>query len=287
MTLILNCKDFNSVLSNIKVYFKKTSKDAKYDIISIRDKEGNVVIKIYPGVVYFRKWKMIASRNFFLMIKDILTARGNGLTSLMNRKDQGDELYNIQVMIDMYARGDEILRNAGCKGYKGIKLLEPMCNDRMASLADSMKKLLPTFDALNKHTYKTISELTSPLKELTSDLWEVFKNQKDPKLLANVFGSFRHWGHPYITSLEGISDLFERVTSKREVDVDYVNQLASDFARKILRKEFVTQRRWSVDISKTNVSDPLYEFVKNNIWPTKKVILDYGDLWHKLPITQA
>ena len=287
MTLIMNCSKFDTVLSNVKRYFMKISKDPGLDIVSIKNKEGKTVIKIYPGAVYFRKWKMVVSRNFFLMIKDILTARGNGLTSLIDRQDLGDELYNIQTVLSMYEHGDEILSQTGCRGYKGIKLLEPMCNDRMAALADRMKKLLPRFDALNKHIGRTLSELERPLGNLTGKLWSLVKDQTNPKLTANMFGSFRHWGHPYIKSLEGISHLYDRVTSKREINSEYVYKSASDFARKILRSVFLKQRRWSVDVEKMDESDPLYNFIKNNTWPTKKVILDYGDRWHRLPITQA
>jgi len=289
-TLILNCLNPAKMAKNLAPYFAQLKIKSKRDsqiilVFSKTDREP--ILRIYPGAVYMQKWNMLLSRNFFLMIKDLLIARGNSLTSMISRDDKGPDLENLIPMIDLYKAGDRILKVKNSDPYQGIKLLEPYCNAKLAALGASMRPKIPAFTQLYDHIKETVGGFVKDLKERTTAFFAIVERQTDPKLVAAMFGSFRHWGHPYIDSLAGIRSLWERVTVRRKVDPKYPELLASDLAFKVLDREFKRQRRWCVDISKMQETHPLYQYVSEGLWPTKKVIIDFGDNWHRLPLTQA
>jgi hypothetical protein len=69
-------------------------------------------------------------------------------------------------------------------------------------------------------------------------------------MVGVYYGSFRHWGHPFIDYKIGLEKLHDQVTKDITVDSGYVNALASHLAKKVLQSELKKQRKWFIDGSK-------------------------------------
>lgn len=61
---------------------------------------------------------------------------------------------------------------------------------------------------------------------------------KTVDLTLVIYGSFRHWGHPFIDYYAGLEKLHSQVTMKKDIDVSYAKALASDLARIVLFQQF-------------------------------------------------
>lgn len=110
---------------------------------------------------------------------------------------------------------------------------------------------------------------------------------EEKDLLLTCYGSFRHWGHPYIRYLEGLESLYQNVTQVKEIDETYDNALASDFTFKVIKVEFRKKGTWPVDSSKMETNHPLAPYVKEHQWPPGDVIQSVGDRWPELPIMKC
>jgi Mononegavirales RNA dependent RNA polymerase len=69
-------------------------------------------------------------------------------------------------------------------------------------------------------------------------------------MIGVYYGSFRHWGHPFIDYKLGLEKLHNQVYKDKTVDSSYVKALASNLAKKVLESEFKKQRKWFVNGSK-------------------------------------
>lgn len=94
-------------------------------------------------------------------------------------------------------------------------------------------------------------------------------------------------GHPFIDYIAGLSQLHDNVTMEKTIDTEYAEQLASDFAFKILRSQFRKTRRWFVDPTKVPDEHPLKKCIVEGTWPSAARIQAVGDVWHKLPLIQC
>lgn len=97
-------------------------------------------------------------------------------------------------------------------------------------------------------------------------------NLTELKILTCTYGSFRHWGHPFIDYMEGLKALHKNVTNKLKPDIVYANQLASDLAYKILREKFEKDTKWYVKKHILRQDDPMHDHILHNTWPTASEI---------------
>ncbi|AAL38519.1 polymerase protein, partial [Lake trout rhabdovirus 903/87] len=229
--------------------------------------------------------EIILDRTFVLMLKDTLVGRMQTLACFMNREDKKYEDGIIEKMEKLYWIGDKMLADIGDDAYAGIKLLEPICNLRLAEMARTFRPLVPEFPHFRQHVETAVQEESQENFHL-SDFYDFVNAEQNVETLLAFFGSFRHWGHPYIDYFEGLKKLNKQVTLPKEIDETYAEALASDLAYMILRKHFNTKRIWAVAKERVANDHPLKDHIKNATWPTPKQIDDFGDNWHKLPLTK-
>lgn len=131
--------------------------------------------------------------------------------------------------------------------------------------------------------YHLSSALVSIQEDYGTDptaLFDIIKNETSHRQTLLYYGSFRHWGHPFLDYEDGLRRLYNQVQMEKTIDSQYADALASDLAYMILEKEFFAQRKWFVDLDKMDPLDPLQPHVRNTTWPTPLEIRDYRDKWH-------
>ncbi|ADU05406.1 RNA-dependent RNA polymerase [Scophthalmus maximus rhabdovirus] len=228
----------------------------------------------------------VMERNYALMIKDTCVGRFMTLSSMIGRFDEMFTDEHLRSVLHFYALGDEYVSLNGNEAYSGIKLVEPMCNDRLAELAAEFRPLIPKFTNFTEHVRTAVEEAADPGGHLHM-LHGLIKRETDVNLLLIYYGSFRHWGHPYVEYAEGMEKLHRQVTMKKDVDDKMAQCLASDLAYMVLKKQFDSKRKWMVNKEALPDKHPFKEHIADSAWPTPAQIEQFGDNWHKLPIIRC
>lgn len=282
-------KDARQEISKVSPFVFKLTKEAPKKnsfLVAIHVAEMGY-IWVTTGFVYFQKWNRILDRNMCLMIKDLLGARVCSRLSLYRGDNDLSRDLVISKLDTLYNLGDCIFRLTGNYGYDLIKLVEGLCNLRFIELAHQFRNKIPMDNNFRRHITGSVSEFELLHNVDCQDFCRQILQEEDPIQVAIYYGSFRHWGHPFLDYFEGLSKLHEQVTKDSVVDEQYAKLLASDLAFKVLSAEFHKQKRWFVDSNLVDRTHPLYDHFVNQTWPTKKQILDYGDHWDELPLMQC
>jgi len=212
-----------------------------------------------------------------LMIKDVLVARYCSCVSVW-KDGKGDCKKNLEKLVALYNGGDAILSVAGNNGFRILKMLEAHCSLQWTIIGHEKRPEIPLSPAFAAYLAKSRKLLTTYASEFR--ISEFF----DPLMIGVFYGSFRHWGHPFIDYEVGLKKLFDQVHQEKTISDWYVKALASDLDRKVLESEFKKQRRWFVDPEKLEDNHPLKSFILANCWPPCSVIQAFGDKWDELPL---
>ncbi|AJR28590.1 polymerase [Vesiculovirus radi] len=241
---------------------------------------------VSKGFCWLETQRLIMDRNFILMMKDVIIGRMQTLLAMINHTNPIWTPSNIMQLIKVYQIGDSILRELGNDAYDIIKCVEPICNLKIAEMAREFRPLIPEFPRFKYHIQDTVDKLSVKSKGIR-DLYSHIMSISNIEMVLAVYGSFRHWGHPFINYIEGLKKLHEQVTMPKDIDKEYAEALASDLARLVLEQEFGRKKRWSVDPSLVPADHPFRNHILDNTWPTPVQIQDFGDQWHKLPLVQC
>nr|QBQ65007.1 RNA-dependent RNA polymerase [Taishun Tick Virus] len=227
----------------------------------------------------------LLDRNMVLMAKDLFVARVSSKLSLVGRPQQHVFRQRLFKLSKFYQLGDKLLAKYGNRVFPAVKIIEAVCNHRIIHLAQEHRKLVLISTDFGDFIKSAIKDLA---KEEGIDAQEFFDhilNETDVEAVLLYYGSFRHWGHPFIDYQAGLEKLYRRVTEVKNIDVCYANSLASDLAYKVLYTEFGRQKKWFVDPNQLEPGHPFRTHVINGTWPTLPEIEDFGDHWHELPLT--
>jgi mRNA capping enzyme len=269
-------------------------KDIKFEYIETSTKNGIKynsplfgVTYLGQGFIYFESFNMFWDRNMLLMFKDTSTARFHTCFNVEHHENDpykpGDYFY----LKELYRKGDEMLSYNSEVAYDGVGMVEPISSLKLAELADSMRSYVPQFPHFREHVV-TKGDGLSKNNPTTLDFIEHLHSMSNKQQMLLSYGSFRHWGHPFIRYMDGLMSLYANVTStKRKIKKKYANQLASLMAFKILHKEFHKSFKWFVDIDKVDKENPLYKYIDTGTWPPTDVIERYPQTWHQLPLTKC
>ncbi|AJR28336.1 polymerase [Muir Springs virus] len=230
---------------------------------------------------------LFIAKDFLLMMKDITLARCMSKLSMVNRKSPNTTSDMLDFLDRLYSSGDNILTRHGNMAYKHIKLLEAACLERWNQLGHKYRPLIPISNSMSEHLKNQLEE-NQELYLISNKFFELIEKIEDPWVVAQAYGTFRHWGHPYIDYLNGLKDLEKRVNEDIKIDRQYTEKLASDLAFIVLKDQFSKHKRWFARPNAGLSQDhPIRKCIENNVWPNTKVILDFGDNWHKLELLQC
>nr|AXF38754.1 MAG: RNA-dependent RNA polymerase [Shelduck rhabdovirus] len=230
--------------------------------------------------------RVICNRNYLLMVKDLLSARMHTIISMENRWDNKFSKASIGKFCQLYALGDQILYCMGNDGYRVLKYLEPFCILRLSELARKYRDLIPIMPRFRNYLEDEIRQFGPGTQHLRR-LFDSIQDLDDVHLVLQIFGSYRHWGHPTVDYLGGLESLYQQVTQVKKIDDELAQLLASDLAKIVLKSHFRKTKEWAVDSSILPINHPFYHLVENKIWPTPAEEAKFGDKWHTLPLKRC
>ncbi|AJR28438.1 polymerase [Sena Madureira virus] len=236
-------------------------------------------ILITKDFIFFGKTNTIVSRDHILMFKDIILNRMNTFISNHIYED-----YDLNDKLSKWLNaGDKCIINYGNDGYKIIKMIEPICNNIMSEIGNTLIEEFPSFPTFNEFIN---GEMTTLIREYPiSEEFLRLTNSGSLKEVICKFGCYRFFGHPIINYLKGLEDLYELTHKIKNIDEKFIDKLASDMAYMVLEKKFREDKIWYIDeLPKGHL---LYEFRRDQIWPSAYIINTFGDNWHNLPLTKC
>ncbi|WGL21410.1 RNA-dependent RNA polymerase [Killamcar virus 1] len=279
--LILAMNAVEDELKSLKEQWKMT-KVGEFLVIPT---ESMGEVEIISNLCLIPRLKLILDRNYLLMMKDVFIARFATLTSMSDRLDKRFVLEDIVRMEMFYKFGDMYLSQMGNEGYKGLKLVEPICNCRLCDLAWEFRPFIPTDTDFQDFIDNEIVQIDSPDNKLML-LRDLIKESSLDVVLF-MYGAFRHWGHPFIDYLDGLQKLYDNTHMEKNIDTGYANVLASDLAYLVLKNQFDQNKKWFVDATQLPEKHLLKSYILDYTWPTPAVIEQFGDNWHLLPLVKC
>nr|ACZ81407.1 RNA polymerase [Moussa virus] len=227
---------------------------------------------------------LILDKNFIMMMKDICLARFLSTVTIKNRSDHHNGLEAVSVLRSLYLEGDNLVRLHGNKAYKCIKMVESECTERWNKLGNRHRPLIPLSTSLEEHLKEQEMSLSREDGIWGAEFLNIIRTQEDPWIIGQLYGAYRHWGHPYIEGLVGLKKLHDRVQKNLTIDKEFAEKLGSEMAFMVLEQRFKKEKRWYCTSKGLEDNSALKACIDQNIWPTHKVIRDFGDKWHTLEL---
>lgn len=286
---LMNSKAFSENKKWCKFVFTKiNNKELDPNLITVlgtrNDKKPFWLVT--DNYVYNFKTKCLFHKNFCLMLKDIALARVMSKLSVLDRENDPGEGRTFNVLESLYIAGDKILKRAGNKGYKHLKLLEAHCLEQWNVLGHQFRPLIPLSTSMDKHLTTQLNK-DPAMSQISHEFFRVIKEEFNPWIVGQIYGTFRHFGHPYIDYLKGLENLERRCNSLIHIDQTYANKLASDLTYLVLRDQFNRHKKWFATSEGLPEKSPMKLCIDNGVWPNTKVIEDFGDNWHNLVLLKC
>ncbi|WPV62696.1 MAG: RNA-dependent RNA polymerase [Wenzhou bat rhabdovirus 1] len=181
---------------------------------------------------------------------------------------------------ELYQIGDDILLNAGNNGYSIIKLLEPLCLGEVQCRLNKKHGLEG-----NDIFYETMkTELFSLCQEgilnTCANRLVTFISKLSSLKVLEVFGTFRHWGHPFLEVTEGLRNLKLNARKIKVINASVMRELESDCEQILLKHYYSKYNAWPDDASVNWIESPiLARCIKANRWPTLDERRRIGTTW--------
>lgn len=277
---ILSCESFLVRLHLVIEYQLESSV-----ILISNPKRAWILFKEY---LIIPKDNFIIHRDLLLVIKDIAVSRFQTLLFLLNEQtvNQCERNDFVEKLLNIYNSGDLLLINYGNLAYDVIKFIEPYTVLLLSKTAEKNRPLFPKFEDYNNYVKEKILEFRQSYP-LSRYFFESINEVCGVLGLVETFGTFRHWGHPFIAYKDGLRELYDQTHQKKDIDINISEALASDLAFLVLRKKFKEDKTWYVDKTKIEEDDILKPFIDSDTWPTGDFIHQYGDKWHQLPLLKV
>lgn len=285
LTLLLNCtthSEFKFLISQLCCSGEDI--DGHYTFAIDLPNFGRVIVGY--GFALFLDMDLFLDRHTVLMMKDTYVARFNTFLTTKNRPDNIFPEDVHMKLATFYKLGDKILSEGGTKGYDSIKLVEAICNNRMVQITQTYRPLIILPDDFNNHIHTSVRDKSSDTPSILN-LFSHISAESNIEVLLTYYGSFRHWGHPFLDYLTGLEKLYSQVTMLKNIDKKYADTLASDLALLVIRSQFKKKKLWPVNVELVPDDHPLREFIVQNIWPNQSTITNFGPNWHKLPLKKC
>lgn len=219
--------------------------------------------------------------NLLLMAADFCTSRDLMLSlSTCNDPVMKSHILPSETLKKLYSSLDSVLASVGNKGYSIVKYLEPICLSQILMQqhredpgAVDLRFPNRTWDEIKNLECELRCEISTPLKELLEEL--------NPIQLLEVFGLFRHWGHPIIEVELGLSKLLTHTRSVKVVNQQLMSRLASEMSRILLHNYFNRCLGWPPNnICPPGTSRILEDCIIENRWPSKREMTLIPQIWN-------
>nr|WPV62272.1 MAG: RNA-dependent RNA polymerase [Jingmen rodent lispivirus 1] len=244
------------------MYIKQKRNDLQVSILSYSS-IGYVDMYVSSTYAIFIKESVYQVLDYHqvLMIHDTVTSRYlSRLTCSISEFLSSPLLPTPELLENIYAWGDKLLSEYGNEAYSIIKQFEPICTAVQ----------LDKYDVLTiSHSY--YQDLLKKGKEdksdhHLSDCYEMIKdNIVNSNQLFELFGCYRHFGHPTVDEEEGCIKMKEQTRKQVKIDSEVVTQVTGAWTRGIVLQFIKKHKRWPICKTSLGPESTVYKLMTQGV----------------------
>lgn len=221
---------------------RQESSYARYkDFIKISDNSyghiwhnGDFMAHLHYSTFFILNYQQV------MMIADTISSRYLSLLTLdIYNKTSLDHMPPVAFLQRIYSWGDQVLKELGNDGYSVIKCYESICTGYIITKYDPLQSSPPYLEEiiLSAENPSKVSYLRE-LKEIIID------NSEHPNHIIEIFGCYRHFGHPVVDELAGVEDLRSNTRKKIDLNQQIMRQVSGAFNRMFILNFIQKNQRW-------------------------------------------
>lgn len=152
------------------------------------------------------------------MITDTISSRYISMLALeIYSKLELDHMTSVEFLKEIYQWGDKVISSLGNEGYNVIKGFEAICTGCIISKYD------PLSSGENYTREIIMSNESEEERSFLEKLIEILNNMSaQPNHIIEIFGCYRHFGHPVVDENRGVDDLKSNTRLNIPVDESVV-----------------------------------------------------------------
>lgn len=267
----------------INMIKKQVSKDKSWSVYSLRCKQDTLLHKDFILVRVEDSIFCLLDTNQLLMLSDTSMSR---YLTLLNAELVNQHLPNIlpkkNQIQSFYEWGDAVLEKWGNNGYSLLKKIEAICIGVYLKKWDPLKE---SKNFLSNLTADTESKYLPDLNELIGILTSI----ETPNELFEIFGLYRHIGHPIIDEELGCEKVKDVTRENIQLDQDSLLECLGASKRSFIIEYIKKNKHWPLlDLEKTeqiiekefkgdSYKDDFVQLIRNQF-------LNYSDYMGKYPL---
>ncbi len=216
----------------------------------------------------------IGTRDLLLMIGDLISERYLIFLSTEIAAEIGEEQYPTSDAVkQIFDWGDSVMVEDGLAGFQLLKEFEPLVtsemllrtNDEFSDGAEFRKSLL-----------NELGKKNSVFKQQAEALITILAHIPTMHHLAQIFGLYRLWGHPYVDSADGLLKIKHLGLSKKVIPNALKRELACSFKSHFCKQYRAKVGKWpNLDTSRLPADSYLRAAIESNR------VLDQSNLAYK------
>ncbi|APG78697.1 RNA-dependent RNA polymerase [Hubei odonate virus 10] len=198
----------------------------------------------------------VLSYHQVLMIVDTLTSRFLSLEMCKILGKMGlSYLPPAKFLRELYEFGDNILRIHGNNGYKALSTWESICTGIYLKNHEIL-------DISKNYFEGVIKDLDDDIRKVCQQLYKLIdKGHLNANQIFEIFGCYRHFGHPTVDEVAGCKKLKDTTRVKREIDEATCRMAAGGFARGFILNFIQKRGRWPSLEVENGCSNAFKEYV--------------------------
>lgn len=204
---------------------------------------GDYLLYLHCGSLYLFNYSQV------MMLSDTVSSRCICVLALSIYDHlELNHMPRVSTLLSIYKWGDDILWILGNDAYSVIKCFEAVCTGYIIDIYDPLKSGAKYLNEII-HSVDHVLKVNS-LKRLT----EIIKTQtKHPNHIIEMFGCYKHFGHPIVDEIEGINDLKSNTRIEIKLDKPLMKQISGAFNRMFIINFIKKNQRWpKCNLVKTN-----------------------------------
>ncbi|UHK03042.1 MAG: RNA-dependent RNA polymerase [Guiyang lispivirus 2] len=209
-----------------------------------------------------------------LCLVDTILSRQLALLYISLAKDN-DNIYvpKEDVLLAAYGWGDVLLQQLGNNAFKLIKYWESLILGNLLEQVDTWSqksKFLMTMMADYHITRGEFSQLTPCTPERPCEFCQFKRTTLDkldnPFVLSELFGVYRHWGHPTVELRAGCTKVQKIATSTKVISLDLLDEVTGQFVQYFVISYIRRHGHWpKVNLERLPESSHLRQLAEHGI----------------------
>lgn len=189
---------------------------------------------------------LLLSSDQILLLSDTMTSRFHSLVNVsLYNQIYPYLLPSLEIVREVYDWMNEVLERFGNNGYNLLKQLEPICIGVFLDQYDPLK-ISKTF------LQNIISDTEKIYLPLLDKLIQIISSCTNYNQIFEIYGLYRHGGHPIVDEIEGCRSMKEVSRCHTEIDGKILRECAGASKKSFIIEYIKKNRYWpNIDIELT------------------------------------